>query len=97
MDEYNFKVSVWIVIFCLYIAMASYLYFVRIPNIQTRTSREIERDRQRTLLNNLPPIPENLSLEEFDYLSLDEELFRLENSLEQLSQNIRVRERSTTV
>ena len=96
MNEYYFKVMVWIVIFCLYIAIACYLYFVRIPNIQTRTSREIERDLQRTLANTLPTPTndqENVSLEDVEFEPLDEESFH--HSLAELSRNISLRQRST--
>ena len=101
MDEYNLKVIVriilWImdilwIIICLCLAMACYLYFIRIPNIQTRISKEIEDDLLSTLLNNLPAILESLSLEEREYLSLDDESFH--HLLEELSRNIRSRERS---
>ncbi len=95
MNEYYFKVIVWIVLFCLYIAMACYLYFVRIPNIQMRTSREIERDLQSMLLDNWPIIPENRSLEEGEYESLNEESFQ--ESLGDLSRNIRSRRRPSTI
>ena len=78
--------------------MACYLYFVRIPNIQTRTSREIERDLQRALVNTLPATTndqENVSLEEVEYEPLEEESFR--HSLVELSRNISLRQRSTTI
>ena len=98
MNEYYFKVIVWMVIFCLYIAMAGYLYFIRIPNIQTRTSREIERDLQRTLENTLPSTTndqENVSLEDVEFKPLNEESFR--HSLWELSRKINFRNRSTTI
>ena len=91
MNEYYFEVTVGMIIFCLYIAVACYLYFVRIPNIQTRTSGEIERDLQDMLLTNLPISRENQSLEEEQYGSLE----NFHRSLQELSVNIR--ERSTTV
>ena len=97
MSEYDFKVIVWMVILCLYIAMAGYLYFIRIPNIQTRTSREIERDLKRTLENTLPTkrnARESVSLQDVKFKPLNEESFH--HSLWELSRNIRIRNRSTT-
>ena len=98
MNEYYFKVIVWMVIFCLYISMACYLYFIRVPSIQTRTSREIERDLQRTLENTLPSTTndqENVSLEDVEFEPLEEEPFH--QSLLELSRNISLRQRSTTI
>ena len=44
MSELAFRKMVWVCLFGLFMVMAWYLYYHRIPNIQTRTAREMARD-----------------------------------------------------
>ena len=47
MSELAFRKIVWVCLFGLFMVMAWYLYYHRIPNIQTRTARERARDSRR--------------------------------------------------